>query len=67
MQRGNDVTRSGEDDSESENRQVPWGMGNVRRIASAALFAGANEIIVEHQGNDYRLRCTSKGKLILTK
>lgn len=37
------------------------------RIRSEQLFTGQNEIIIEHQGNEYRLRITSNGKLILTK
>lgn len=36
------------------------------RIDSAALFSGRNEIIIAHQGRDYRLRLTAHGKLILT-
>lgn len=39
----------------------------ARRIDSTALFSGANEVIIEHDGDSYRLRCTAKGKLILTK
>jgi len=38
-----------------------------RRILSDELFAGSNEIIIVHQEADYRLRVTSKGKLILTR
>lgn len=38
-----------------------------RRIDSASLLAGAREIEIDHHGELYRLRCTSKGKLILTK
>jgi len=37
------------------------------RISSQALFLGANEIEIEHNGALYRLRQTSLGKLILTK
>ncbi|WP_119166576.1 hemin uptake protein HemP [Algihabitans albus] len=37
------------------------------RIDSANLLAGAREILIEHKGETYRLRCTSNGKLILTK
>jgi hemin uptake protein HemP len=36
-------------------------------ITSESLFAGANEVQIEHQGILYRLRRTSLGKLILTK
>jgi len=43
------------------------GAGGVRRITSRALFAGANEVLVQHGSDQYRLRRTSKGKLILTK
>ena len=38
-----------------------------RSIASLELFAGAKVVIIEHAGERYRLRRTSKGKLILTK
>ncbi|MCG8595688.1 MAG: hemin uptake protein HemP [Kiloniellales bacterium] len=38
-----------------------------RSIASVELFAGAKVVIIEHAGERYRLRRTSKGKLILTK
>lgn len=38
-----------------------------RRIASAELMSGAREIEIDHRGELYRLRCTSNGKLILTK
>ena len=31
------------------------------------LLAGEREAILEHSGQDYRLRITASGKLILTK
>jgi hemin uptake protein HemP len=34
---------------------------------SARLMGGARELIIEHAGDEYRLRITGKGKLILTK
>jgi hemin uptake protein HemP len=34
---------------------------------SRDLLGEAQEVIIEHDGDLYRLRCTSKGKLILTK
>ena len=37
------------------------------RIESQELFAGNTEVIIDHEGDRYRLRLTSKGKLILTK
>jgi hemin uptake protein HemP len=37
------------------------------RLDSRSLFQGRREIVIEHDGADYRLRLTSNGKLILTK
>ena len=37
------------------------------RLSTDRLFNGARELIIEHAGEAYRLRITSKGKLILTK
>jgi hemin uptake protein HemP len=39
----------------------------LRRIASAELMAGRREIAILHDGQEYRLRITAAGKLILTK
>ena len=38
----------------------------VRRVTSGELLAGARELIIEHDGRDYRMRVTQNGKLILT-
>jgi hemin uptake protein HemP len=38
-----------------------------RRVDASALFVGAREVILVHEGQIYRLRITSSGKLILTK
>jgi hemin uptake protein HemP len=39
-----------------------------REISSASLFCyGRNEVVIEHRGEQYRLRQTRNGKLILTK
>lgn len=38
-----------------------------RTITSAELFGEQQEIIILHDGEEYRLRITSKNKLILTK
>ena len=39
----------------------------VRRLSVAELLSGDREVILEHSGQDYRLRITANGKLILTK
>lgn len=36
-------------------------------VTSDALFSGADELEITHQGAQYRLRQTALGKLILTK
>ena len=38
-----------------------------RRLKVGELLAGDREVILEHDGQDYRLRITANGKLILTK
>jgi hemin uptake protein HemP len=40
---------------------------SVRRIGSRELMGASGQLIIRHAGDDYRLRVTSKGKLILTK
>ncbi|MGQ0501003.1 MAG: hemin uptake protein HemP [Panacagrimonas sp.] len=41
-------------------RQLP-------RLKSRELFRDSNELIIEHQGQEYRLRWTRNDKLILNK
>ncbi|MDP1772771.1 MAG: hemin uptake protein HemP [Methylobacter sp.] len=38
-----------------------------QRVHSAELFGTAREVVIEHAGEEYRLRLTRQGKLILTK
>lgn len=38
-----------------------------RAVSSAALLQGASELVIVHQGQEYRLRLTRQGKLLLTK
>ena len=40
---------------------------DISVIASETLFAGRSEIRLRHRGQEYRLRITRQGKLILTK
>jgi hemin uptake protein HemP len=42
-------------------------LGTPQRIRLRDILAEAREIIIEHDGQEYRLRITSRGKLILTK
>ena len=46
---------------------APAGRSPVRRIDVHDLMAGAREAVLLHDREEYRLRLTSNGKLILTK
>ena len=39
----------------------------AQTLTSAELMQGRREIVIEHQGERYRLQQTRNGKLILTK
>jgi len=41
--------------------------GEVRRVPLTQIIGGDREVQIDHDGQIYRLRVTSKGKLILTK
>lgn len=43
------------------------GAPQVKCYQASALFNAASEIMIEHQGEQYRLRITKQGKLLLTK
>jgi hemin uptake protein HemP len=42
-------------------------MAQQRRVSSAELLGDQRELRIEHQGEQYTLRLTRLGKLILTK
>lgn len=48
--------------AEAESRTLPPGA-----ITTTLLFQGSQEILINHNGEPYRLRITKSGKLILTK
>jgi len=43
-----------------------WRPQAPARTTSQTLLGTARELIIEHDGRDYRLRLTQQGKLILT-
>lgn len=59
-------TGSGEKDPENEPHRDGGG-ARSRHIKVSELLGSEREVILEHAGQEYRLRITSKGKLILTK
>jgi hemin uptake protein HemP len=56
---GPNLQRVGPDAREPDSRRT--------RVSSKQLLGGSRELIIEHAGDEYRLRLTSQGKLILTK
>lgn len=46
---------------------APEGAGQRKRVSSRDLFGAMREVVIDHVGEEYRLRITSQGKLILTK
>lgn len=40
---------------------------SLPRVSSEILFSGAQQLVIEHAGEEYQLRITKQGKLILTK
>lgn len=54
-------------DREAAGPGTAPGRARKSRIRSVEIFAGGREVLIEHEGDEYRLRHTSKGKLILTK
>lgn len=38
-----------------------------KRLDSRELFGAVREVVIDHAGEEYRLRITNQGKLILTK
>ena len=49
------------------SRVSPLSRPQRKRITTAALMQGARDIIILHHGEEYLLRITKTGKLILTK
>lgn len=50
-----------------DGRLVSTEMDSPRRLDVGALLGQASEVILVHNGADYRLRITAANKLILTK
>lgn len=46
---------------------LPVAEGAVSVLQSSELFQGRSEIVIQHHGQDYRLRITRQNKMILTK
>ena len=51
---------------DTDERPPARGANPSQHIESQSLFGGRVEIVIRHNGRDYRLRQTRLGKLILT-
>jgi hemin uptake protein HemP len=54
-------------EKDREQRRAGSESGTPARVPIETILKGAKEIIIVHNGDDYRLRVTARGKLILTK
>lgn len=61
------VTTSEDQPQRPADETPPLPAEGIRLIRSEELLAGAQEILIEHDGQTYRLRRTRSGKLILHK
>ncbi|MFV0368185.1 MAG: hemin uptake protein HemP, partial [Hyphomicrobiaceae bacterium] len=52
---------------DGSDQKQPASHGQPRRVLVDELLRGAREVILDHDGQFYRLRLTLAGKLILTK
>jgi hemin uptake protein HemP len=53
--------------NDAESDRMPIDRLRPPRVDSARLLAGSRELVIDHAGQEYRLRLTRNGKLILTK
>jgi hemin uptake protein HemP len=50
-----------------DTAEAPLSWPQRRRIMTSDLMQGAREVIIVHEGEEYILRITKTGKLLLTK
>lgn len=61
------MNETGDDPHRSEQGAGPEQRSAVRQFELETLMQGSQEAVIIHNGEHYRLRITSNGKLILTK
>lgn len=57
----------GQSDEQKGGVAAAPGLTQQRSLRSEDILQGHKEVVIEHGGQQYRLRVTSAGKLILTK
>jgi len=53
--------------SDAARPSLPADSDGIRYVTSSDLFAGAREVVIQHERHRYRLKITSKGGMILNK
>jgi hemin uptake protein HemP len=53
--------------SAAASSERPGEVAGPQTVSSADLFRGGRELLIRHGSEEYRLRITRAGKLILTK
>lgn len=53
--------------SDAARPSPPVDSDGIRYVTSSDLFAGAREVVIQHEQHRYRLKITSKGGMILNK
>ena len=61
------TTQPNDDDLAGGEHEEPTPLTEARVIAARDLFDGRREILIEHEGECYRLRITRRNRLILQK
>jgi len=66
---GNGMMANGQDQNHAPQKaKVPQSASSQpTRVSTDELMRGTKELIILHEGMEYRLRITSQNKLILTK
>lgn len=61
------MTQSVNPPASTASQVLPLAAGGVSVLQSSELFRGRSEIVIQHEGQEYRLRITRQNKMILTK
>lgn len=59
------IAKTGADELQSAAAERP--IAAPPRLTSRAIFQGTRLVVIEHEGTEYRLQITGRGKLILTR
>lgn len=67
MQAGRDAGARGNSPTAPGGAAAPHPAPTPERVPIESILRGRQEVIIQHRNEEYRLRITSNGKLLLTK